>query len=641
MQLTATVLPDNAADKTVTWTSLNNAVAEVDDTGLVTARGEGSTEIRAVTQDGGKIANCAVIVSADTPSTGTAVTGITLNMIEAALALDGGAGASQQLTAIVQPPNAVNREVLWVSMNNAVAAVDSNGLVTARGAGSTLITAITRDGGKTASCFVTISETGRSNVSSVSVRAGNTVINVNWVNPTDADFTGVELSLEPAAGSLATPLTCQSPAQNYQVTGLSNGTIYTVRIRALYSSGEYSANSALNTTPSIQVTALDLTTLVTTPVKGQNAVTTPPPSHTEFESIAIAWQKPDGTPHTGIFLAGTEYTAALTIGTKDGFTFAGLQAANFTHTGAAAGGIQFTPSVDGRAGVITIAFPVTASVSISGRITAGGINCADAFVQLKAGGANYLTPAVSGADGMYTINGVAGGSYTIEVSKSSYATVTISSFPVTTVDVSGKNAALVVAATDTDILWLITPPTPGGTPSTMAGQISTQWTAGGVTWRTGTGATFSGNFEAGIAYRATVTLTALSGYSFEGVTAESFTYSYPGAVLTLTAPATATAVTLRIDFDPCAWDEVDVSAAPGAPALSAGIVAQLDWIKANGMPAKNYTVTAAQDETIAPQTLNVVTNFNLANVCITLKSDSTLRTITLASNGSLFAVTGF
>lgn len=62
--LTATVHPDNATNKNVTWSSSNNSVATVDSTGTVTAVGVGTAVITATAQDGsGQSATCAVTVT--------------------------------------------------------------------------------------------------------------------------------------------------------------------------------------------------------------------------------------------------------------------------------------------------------------------------------------------------------------------------------------------------------------------------------------------------------------------------------------------------------------------------------------------------------------------------------------------------
>ena len=146
--LMATVNPSNATNKNVSWTSSNTAVATVDSTGKVTAVAAGSATITVTTADGGKTATCAVTVNAAP----VPVTGITLNKTSDALI----AGASDTLVATVAPSNATNKNVTWLSSNTAVATVDSNGKVTAVDSGTAMITVTTADGGKTAACAVTV-----------------------------------------------------------------------------------------------------------------------------------------------------------------------------------------------------------------------------------------------------------------------------------------------------------------------------------------------------------------------------------------------------------------------------------------------------------------------------------------------------
>ena len=60
-QLTATITPEEVADKAITWTSSNEEVAKVSDSGLVTAVAEGEAEIKATVE--GKEAICKVTVT--------------------------------------------------------------------------------------------------------------------------------------------------------------------------------------------------------------------------------------------------------------------------------------------------------------------------------------------------------------------------------------------------------------------------------------------------------------------------------------------------------------------------------------------------------------------------------------------------
>ncbi len=68
LQLTATVLPTNATNRTVTWKSSNTSVATVSSSGLVTAKSSGSATITVTTTDGTNLsANCSVTVESGSP----------------------------------------------------------------------------------------------------------------------------------------------------------------------------------------------------------------------------------------------------------------------------------------------------------------------------------------------------------------------------------------------------------------------------------------------------------------------------------------------------------------------------------------------------------------------------------------------
>lgn len=64
--------------------------------------------------------------------------------------------ATKQLTAVVYPTNAANKNVTWTSDKDAIATVDDTGLVTAKAVGTATITATTEDGGHTDTCVVTV-----------------------------------------------------------------------------------------------------------------------------------------------------------------------------------------------------------------------------------------------------------------------------------------------------------------------------------------------------------------------------------------------------------------------------------------------------------------------------------------------------
>ncbi|MBO4625420.1 MAG: Ig-like domain-containing protein [Bacteroidales bacterium] len=142
--LEATVAPDDANNKSVTWSSNKTGVATVDENGKVTAVDGGEATIT-VTTANGKTATCEVTVTVPVES-------VTLDHSS----LDLEVGDTAQLTATVNPSNATNKKVTWSSGDNSIAKVDETGKVTATGVGSITITVTTEDGGKKATCTVTV-----------------------------------------------------------------------------------------------------------------------------------------------------------------------------------------------------------------------------------------------------------------------------------------------------------------------------------------------------------------------------------------------------------------------------------------------------------------------------------------------------
>ncbi len=145
--LTATVSPSDADNKEVEWTSSDESIASVDQSGKVTAKAKGTCTITCAATDGsGMKAECAVTVV-------QLVTGITLS--ETTLSLT--TGSTHTLTATVVPPTASNTGVAWESSNTSVATVDQSGKVTAKAKGTCTITCSAKDGsGMKAECAVTV-----------------------------------------------------------------------------------------------------------------------------------------------------------------------------------------------------------------------------------------------------------------------------------------------------------------------------------------------------------------------------------------------------------------------------------------------------------------------------------------------------
>lgn len=141
--LVATVLPENATDKNVIWSSSDATVASVGQDGMVTALKSGTATITA--KAGEKSATCSVVVSTPVDSITVDSNSITLEE-----------GQSTTLTATISPNDADDQKVEWSTSDAKVATVDQNGRVTAVKEGSTTVTA--KAGEKSAICTVTVTK---------------------------------------------------------------------------------------------------------------------------------------------------------------------------------------------------------------------------------------------------------------------------------------------------------------------------------------------------------------------------------------------------------------------------------------------------------------------------------------------------
>ena len=141
------IKPENAADKTVTWSSADEKVASVDENGNVTGVAPGTTTITA--KVGLASATCNVTV------TDSAIPVTSVSLDKKSMELHVG-DKGEQLAATISPENATDKTVSWSSSDATVAKVDQNGFVTPVKEGTATITVTTKDGGKTDSCLVTV-----------------------------------------------------------------------------------------------------------------------------------------------------------------------------------------------------------------------------------------------------------------------------------------------------------------------------------------------------------------------------------------------------------------------------------------------------------------------------------------------------
>ncbi|HKK62677.1 MAG TPA: Ig-like domain-containing protein [Bacteroidales bacterium] len=149
--LVATVLPEDATNQLVGWSSSDEGVATVVE-GVVTGVSAGTATITVTALDGFWTATCEVTVNE------IAVTGVSLDQSTLAMAPE----ETATLVATVTPDDAGDNSVSWSSSDDAVATV-ADGVVTAVADGTCTITVTTTDGGFTATCEVTVETVGIAN----------------------------------------------------------------------------------------------------------------------------------------------------------------------------------------------------------------------------------------------------------------------------------------------------------------------------------------------------------------------------------------------------------------------------------------------------------------------------------------------
>ena len=179
LQLVPGIVPDNASNKGITWTSSNKNVASVDANGLVRAKKKGTVTITAKATGGKKTAKCKITVTVPVKSVKVNRQSCTLDK-----------GKTLKLKATVSPSNANQKKVTWSVQDPSVATVSSSGKITAKKSGTTVVTVTTIDGAKTATCRITVKtpvKKTRLTKKSATLQPGNTLQLNAVLTPADAD----------------------------------------------------------------------------------------------------------------------------------------------------------------------------------------------------------------------------------------------------------------------------------------------------------------------------------------------------------------------------------------------------------------------------------------------------------------------
>ncbi|MDF2544860.1 MAG: hypothetical protein K0S47_4578 [Herbinix sp.] len=149
IRLSATVSPSNATEQSITWSSSNVTLADVDSTGKVTAKAGGSVTITAAWNNK-LFASCMVTIKTKT----VAVSTVTLSQKNVTMEVN----TSVTLNASISPADATDKLISWQSSNTGIATVDASGKVYGVAKGTATITAKTANG-KMDSAQITVKET--------------------------------------------------------------------------------------------------------------------------------------------------------------------------------------------------------------------------------------------------------------------------------------------------------------------------------------------------------------------------------------------------------------------------------------------------------------------------------------------------
>ena len=220
-QLQVKITPSDTTNKNVQWTSSNNSVATVDSNGVVTSKNSGSTIITATTHNELKTE---FFIEVE-----TSVTNITLNSNEINL----NTGGTFKLDATVNPSNASNKNIKWISANESIATVDQSGNVAADVAGTTYISAVSADGKVIATCTVNVSKpvvTKPAKVKIKSAKKKGKKVTLKWKKISDA--AGYVVYMKTNSGKFKAVKTVKKAKKVKAVISLKKGNKYSFKIRA-------------------------------------------------------------------------------------------------------------------------------------------------------------------------------------------------------------------------------------------------------------------------------------------------------------------------------------------------------------------------------------------------------------------------
>ena len=296
VNLNVDILSDEISKDNLIWVSSDENIAKVDGNGLVTATGVGTAYIYATEENTNELYDyCVVDVLGP-------VSNISLDVTTLALKT----GESYKLIPTVEPETALDKTITWTSSDEKIATVDEDGYVTAKSAGTVVITA-TSNYDPTISCTCQIIVT-------------NPVYKVSSIK-----ITGVPSSIKVGSNFKLTATISPSNATNKKVTWKSSNTKYAtvtssgtvsiksagagknVKITATAKDGSGVTKTVTLKIPTIRVTKLKIKASKSTVVAGKSVKLTASITPSNATNKKVTW-KSSNTKYATVNSSGVVVT---------------------------------------------------------------------------------------------------------------------------------------------------------------------------------------------------------------------------------------------------------------------------------------------------------------------------------------------
>ncbi|MFC2090017.1 Ig-like domain-containing protein [Bacteroidota bacterium] len=228
--LRATIYPEDATNKNISWSSSNTSVVSVHPTGIIQAQDTGIVTITATTEDGAYSDECIVTVLLPAiPVASVVVSPDSVFLYE---------GDSAALIATILPSDASNQGISWSSSDTMIVTVDSSGLAIALDTGRVSITATSSDGGFTDICVVSVMNDTTGTQNPVTETAQQDLrLFPNPANSTlNYDFQNIQgssiVSVYSIFGKLMFNQEIENSSGQLNINGLSSG-VYVIKIQGM------------------------------------------------------------------------------------------------------------------------------------------------------------------------------------------------------------------------------------------------------------------------------------------------------------------------------------------------------------------------------------------------------------------------